>query len=57
MPRMISLSQAAEETGVSYGCLRRLCNQGKLVHIRSGKKILLNAEKLAEYLNTQRGDE
>lgn len=56
MPRMISLSQAAEETGVSYGCLRRLCNQGKLVHIRSGKKILLNAEKLAEYLNTQRGD-
>ena len=44
MPRMISLCKASEETGVSYGCLRRLCNQGKLIHIRSGKKILLNSE-------------
>ena len=51
MPRMITLKQAAAETGVSYCELRKLCLAGVLVHIRAGTKYLLNAEKLAEYLD------
>lgn len=50
MPRMITLKQAATETGLSYDCLRKLCLTGKLVHIRAGTKYLINAEKLTEYL-------
>lgn len=51
MPRMITLQQAAAETGLSYDCLRNMCLANKLVHIRVGRKIMLNAEKLAAYLN------
>ena len=52
MPKMITLKQAATETGMSYNWLRQMCLQGNLVHVRSGTKFLLNAEKLTEYLNT-----
>ena len=52
MPRMITLQQAAAETGMSYYSLRKMCLEGRLVHVRAGNKFLVNAEKLAEYLNT-----
>ena len=52
VPVMIPISQAAAETGVSYDCLRKLCLQGKLVHVRAGRKFLINKEKLADYLDT-----
>lgn len=52
MPRMITLREAAKETGLSYGCLRKLCLSGQIAHIRAGSKFLLNYELLAEYLNT-----
>lgn len=51
MARMISLKQASEETGLSYDCLRNMCLANKLVHIRVGRKIMLNAGKLEEFLN------
>lgn len=51
IPTMKTLPQAAEETGLPYDLLRRLCLQGKIVHIRAGKKFLVNMEKLADYLN------
>lgn len=51
VPRMLTLREAAKETGLSYDFLRRLCLQGKLVYIKSGAKFLLNECKLIEYLN------
>lgn len=51
MPRMITLQQAAAETGMSYYSLRKMCLEGQLVHVRAGNKFLVNAEKLAAYLN------
>lgn len=51
MPRMITLKQASAETGIAYSRLRKMCVDGQLVHIRAGTKYLLNAEKLAEYLD------
>lgn len=52
MPRMIGLKQASQETGLSYNCLRQLCLKGEIAHVRAGTKFLINAEKLAEYLNS-----
>ena len=47
-PTMITLSEAAKATGLSYDYLRKLCLQKKIVFIRN--KYLLNAERLREYL-------
>ncbi len=53
MPRMMTLKQAAEQTGLSYHCLRNLCLSGKVSHIRSGNKYMINADRLEEYLNKE----
>lgn len=52
IPEMITLRDASGRTGISYDWLRKLCLQGKLVHIRAGSKYLVNFGKLIEYLNT-----
>ncbi len=51
IPTMLTLKEAAEKTGLSYGCLRKMCLQKKIVYITAGKKFLVNEEKLVEYLN------
>ena len=52
IPEMITLREASDRTGISYDWLRKLCLQGKIVHIRAGNKYLLNFRKLIDYLNT-----
>lgn len=51
IPKMITLLEAAECSGLSYDYLRKRCLDGTLVHIRSGRKFLINSNKLADYLN------
>lgn len=51
IPTMITIREIADRTGVSYDAVRKLCLQGKIVHIRVGKKYLINFEKFCEYLN------
>ncbi len=51
VPRMLTLKEAAEISGISYEALRRLCLQNKIVHTRVGSKVFINAPKFAEYLN------
>lgn len=51
-PEMIPLKEAARRTGLAYGCLRGMCIRGEIVHLRAGNKYLINAGKLAEYLNS-----
>ncbi len=52
IPHMLTLKQAAEQTGLAYEHLRRLCLQRKTVFVKAGCKYLVNLEKLIEYLNT-----
>ena len=51
---MITIQEASDRTGVSYDCLRKLCLNNQVVHIRAGKKYLINWEKLVKYLETGR---
>lgn len=51
MPVMLTIKQAAVETGLSYNFLRQLCLQNKIVFVKSGNKYFINSEKLTEYLN------
>ena len=51
VPRMLTIQQAADETGLSYGCIRIWCLEKRIVFVRSGKKYLINMDRLGDYLN------
>lgn len=51
IPQMATLKEASEATGLSYRCLKQLCDDHKIPHIRIGVKILINMPKLVEYMN------
>lgn len=51
IPEMIPLREASRRTHLSYDFLRKGCLRGELVHIKAGKKILINFDRLVEYLN------
>lgn len=55
VPKMVSLRTASEKTGLSYECLRQLCINGEIVHMRSCVKYLINLKKLEEYLDVGKG--
>lgn len=53
MPTMVTIRAAAEQTGLTYSCLRRWILEGKFpYYVRAGSKYLVNLEKLAEFLNS-----
>ena len=53
MPTMVTIKDAAEQTGLSYSCLRRWILEGKFTYfVRSGNKYLINLEKLVDFLNS-----
>lgn len=51
VPRMATIIEAAEITGLAKHYVRQLALQNKVSHVRAGKKILINVEKLIEFLN------
>jgi len=48
---MVTIKEAAENTGLSYYYIRKLCLEKKVVHIMVGRKVLINQEKLVAFLN------
>ena len=51
IPRMVTIREAAAETGLSYDYLRKLCIQGRIVYVSAGSKRLINFDELLEFLN------
>ncbi|MEY8318796.1 helix-turn-helix domain-containing protein [Oscillospiraceae bacterium 50-58] len=51
LPRMKTIKEMMALTGLSYTMLRNLCLENKIVHIRAGKKYLINYDRFADYLN------
>ena len=49
-PIMLSLKEASEKSGLSYSALRLMCIRNEIVHIRVGRKYLINWARLVEYL-------
>lgn len=52
IPMMFTLVEASRATNLSEHCIRKWYIEGKIVGVRAGKKILVNMERLIEYLNT-----
>ncbi len=58
VPEMVTIKEASSRTGLSYDCLRKMCLNGRIVHIRIGNgKFLINFGRLVEWLNTSYGGE
>lgn len=51
LPQMRTIKEMTELTGLSYTFLRKLCLQNEIVHIRTGKKYLINYDRFVDYLN------
>lgn len=51
IPTMLTINEVAEKTGLAKFYIRRLALQNKVKNVRAGKKILINFEKLIEFLN------
>ena len=50
-PSMMTIKETAQKSGLSQSYLRRLIKAGKIVHINTGRKYLINWDRLMEYLN------
>lgn len=51
LPVMKTIKEMVGLTGLSYMHLRNLCLENKIVHIRAGKKYLINYDRFCDYLN------
>lgn len=54
VPKMLTIKECAKEfegTGLTEYRLRCLTATNQIVHIKAGKKVLINTDKLIEYLN------
>lgn len=52
MPRMLTIREAAKETGLTYNCLRRWILSGEFTfYVKAGSRFLVNMDRLAEFLN------
>lgn len=53
MPTMVTISKAAELTGVKYSALRRWIKSGEFTYyVMAGNKYLINLDRLVDFLNT-----
>ena len=55
VPTMLTMEETAKRTGLSYEYIRKLCKNGKIVFVKSGRKYLINFTRFVEYLNTGEG--
>lgn len=52
MPKMLTIKEAAAETGLSYGVVRRWCISGAFKgFVKAGNKTLINYDRFVEFLN------
>ena len=48
---MLPIREAANQTGLSYDFIRKLCLEDRIVYVRAGKKFLINMDMFVDYLN------
>lgn len=51
LPVMKTIKEMVELTGFTYMHLRNLCLENKIIHVRAGKKYLINYDRFVDYLN------
>ncbi|MGN0378789.1 MAG: helix-turn-helix domain-containing protein [Butyrivibrio sp.] len=52
MPVMKTMKEAAAESGISYGTIRRWCISGQFKgFVKAGNKYLINMDRFRDFLN------
>ena len=51
IPVMLTISETAKRANIAEYCVRRLVKCGKIPHIKTGVKVLINWEKFVRFLN------
>lgn len=51
VPHMASIKEAAQLTGLAEYHIRRLCIGGEISAVKTGRKYLVNVDRLIDYLN------
>lgn len=51
IPEMITIKETATRTGLSYEFIRKLCINNEIIHVRTGKRYLVNFNRFIDYLN------
>lgn len=51
IPRMLTIPETVREFHLPEHFVRQLCRENRIVHVMAGKKILVNADRLIDYLN------
>jgi len=47
----VTMNEAAEITGLSYGTIYNLLNSGALTRLKSGKRVLIRYSEIEDYIN------
>jgi len=50
-PKMLTIEQTAKMFGLPKNFVRQAVLDGRIVHVKAGKKHLINAQKVEEWLN------
>jgi excisionase family DNA binding protein len=51
MPRMLTMKDTSRETGLSLKFLKQAVDEGKIVYVKSGRRYLINYDRLVDWLN------
>lgn len=55
LPRMVTIQQLTKEcrgTGITESAIRTLLLEGRIAHVKIGRKYLVNYDRFIEFLNT-----
>ena len=50
-PKMLTIEQTAKAFGLPKNFIRQAVLDGRIIHVKAGKKHLINAQKVEEWLN------
>ncbi len=50
-PTMLTVRETSERTGLPTSTLRKWCKLEQIVYVSAGKKVLINYDKLLDFLN------
>ena len=53
IPAMLTISETAKRANIAEYCVRRLVKSGKVAHIKTGVKVLINWEMFVNFLNEE----
>jgi len=51
-PKMLTIEQTAKAFNLPKNFIRQAVLDGRIVHVKAGKKHLINVQKVEEWLNT-----